>query len=242
MKYLCDPHIIPGILPVDFAEIESYASRCAAFTDWLQIDIADGRFAKSLTWPFRAAPGLSEISANRLPQIISCEMHLMTEEPGALGEMFARAGARRIIGHIEAFADESNVLAALRLWKQAGAQEVGLSVMLGTPLQKLEHVIAECGVVQLMSFKDEDLGYQGRPFDDRALDRIEELHAMYPELMVAVDGGVSEAVLENVVRAGANRIVMGGVLKNSSEPEKLYARLHERAMQGCAPQRAEVAV
>ena len=54
-------------------------------------------------------------------------------------------------------------------------------------------------------------------------------------LMVAVDGGVSEASVEELVRAGANRLIIGHALADSSNPAKTYMQILERAQKGCAP-------
>ncbi|MEK7093163.1 MAG: hypothetical protein AAB927_01630, partial [Patescibacteria group bacterium] len=237
MKYLCDPQIIPSVVPLDVAHIESYGTLVAGYAKWLHVDIDDGRFESETTWPFRQPLQLQELdtfpSAANLPAGLSLEAHLMAYATIELGEKFAHAGFKRLTVHREAFDDDDSLRAALSAYRAAGAQEVGLALKIDTPLSSIEEIIDACDFIHLMSIAD--IGLQGRAFDERALSRVEELHAMYPDLMVCVDGGVSEATVEELVRAGANRLIVGHVLAESSNPEKTYAQIHERAMRGCAP-------
>lgn len=245
MKYLCDPHIIPAVMPRDLDELKQFAERFGEFTDYIQLDVMDGSFAPNPHWPFADAAQRAELEQlaareRQLPQEVSFEVHLMVNDPAPVGELFARAGARRIIAHIESFQDVRDIPDVLARWKVAGAQETGIAIKLDTPISALAEVSGACDVIQVMSIQE--IGYQGKSFDERALARIEELHALYPTMMVAVDGGVTEATVELLVRAGANRLVVGGALTESMKPETTYAKILERAMQGCAPLSAESAI
>jgi 3-keto-L-gulonate-6-phosphate decarboxylase len=53
--------------------------------------------------------------------------------------------------------------------------------------------------------------------------------------MVAIDGGITEATVETLVRAGANRLCVGAAIASSADPARAYANIHERAMRGCQP-------
>lgn len=238
MKYLCDPHVIPAVMPRDFAQLNAFARQFSDFADYIHLDIMDGDFAPNPGWPLSDLEQRKELAqlaegGISLPAGVSFEVHLMTRSPREFGEMFARAGAARIIAHIEAFDSPEDVLKAFSDWKSAGAREVGLSIKMETPLRMLEEVAQQCDVIQVMSIVE--IGYQGKAFDERALSRVEELHAHYPEMMVAVDGGVSEGTVELLARAGANRLVVGGAIVGSTNPAATYARIHERAMRGCTP-------
>jgi ribulose-phosphate 3-epimerase len=237
MRYLCDPHIVPSVVPADFSAVQAAAER-SAYARALHIDVVDGAFAPHATWPETpdAIDAFRELASRSGDMAFS--VHLMTRSPRSLGEAFARAGARTVIGHAEAFASPQEASDALRAWRSAGAAEAGLALKIDTPLSILEDVEGY-DVVQLMSIGE--LGHQGEPFDDRALSRVEEVHAAHPTLLVAVDGGVSEANIEDLVRAGANRLVVGHVLAESDNPERVFSDMLERAMRGCAPVAAEAA-
>lgn len=232
MKYLCDPHVIPAVMPRDLDALTELATKFGAFTDYIHLDIMDGSFAPNAQWPY-AANGQRASGEIRLPEGVLFEIHLMVREARELGLLFARAGASRIIAHVEAFENTRDIPEAFSAWKEAGGTEVGLALKIDTPLSAIEELAGLCDIVQVMSISE--IGYQGRSFDERALSRVEELHALYPTMMVAVDGGVTEATVELLVRAGANRFVVGGALTQSDRPEITYAKILERAMQGCVP-------
>lgn len=228
MKYLCDPQIIPAVMPESLAQLIDSAARAAEYAQWLHVDVMDGEFAPNPQWR-----DLGELEGRTLPDIVRCEVHLMTAAPRELGESFAKARAQRVMAHIEAFADAKEAATALRAWKEAGAVEAGLAIKLDTPLPMLKEAVEACDFLQVMSIAQ--IGFQGTPFDESAISRVEELHAMYPDMMVGVDGGVSEGNVEELVRAGANRLVVGGALAKSADPAKTFAEIHERAMRGCMP-------
>ena len=244
MKYLCDPEIIPAIVPHDIPQIASFGSSVAEYSTWLHVDIDDGRFEAAVTWPFGDPAQTYELETFqelcRLPEVLSLEVHLMVADPLTVGEQFARAGFKRVIAHIEAFQSPEATHQALAAFRAAGASEVGLAVKIDTPVSAIDEFAGECDVIQLMSIAV--IGSQGQAFEDRVLARVEELHANHPDMMVAVDGGVSEATVEELVRAGANRLVVGHALSESTKPATMYAKILERAMRGCAPRSPEITI
>lgn len=238
--------IIPtNTCPRDFAEMSKRSEFFSGFAEWVQLDISDGAFTAERSWPYGdgqwaeleslAAGALELPSAPRLKY----ETHLMVEEPRELGMRLAEAGIVRIIGHVEAFADGREILSALDAWRSAGpakggagAMEVGLALLLDTPLPVLEPMIAACDVVQVMSIAT--LGAQGAPYDARAVVRIKELHKKYPELVIEVDGGVSEKNIAELAAAGATRFGVGSAITKAPDPKAAYLNLKATAIRQLA--------
>jgi len=225
--------IIPtNTCPPDLAELSRRSKVFAGFSPWVQLDLDDGAFAPQLSWPYReeqwgeleAMIGNSHV----LPysDTLNYEVHLMVEEPLRVGQLLTRAGARRIIAHVEAFADENEIRDALGSWRSAGA-EVGLAILIDTPFPVLEPLIGVCDVVQVMSIAI--LGAQGAAFEPRAIPRIMELHSNYPDLVIEVDGGVSEKNVADLVRAGARRFGVGSAITKAPDPKAAYEKLKSLA-------------
>lgn len=233
MKYLCDPQIIPAVVPRRARDIDAGIEKYAAFAPCIHIDFSDGKFTTDSNWPLPDFVAFPKSTAHY-------EVHVMVASPLALGSELIQKGASRLIVHREAFPDADSFRAAVSAWKATAGIEVGCALLIDTQLSELDAVIDACDFVQLMSI--DHVGHQGEHFDDRVLSRVEEFHAQYPDMMVSVDGGISEATVEQLVRAGANRLVVGHVLVESTESEALYARIHERAMLGCKPQTLELSV
>jgi ribulose-phosphate 3-epimerase len=221
--------IIPtNTCPPDIAELSRRSAAFAAYAADVQLDISDGKFTPVTSWPYGAGQWheLEEVAAKAaLPQkdAIRYETHLMIENPRECGELLARAGVPRIMAHLEAFESPESARAALRAWKEAGAREVGLALLIDTPLGRLAPLAAELDCVLVMSIPR--LGAQGAPFDARAYDRIKELRASYPSLTIAVDGGVSEGNIAELARAGARRFGVGSAISKASDPKAAYEKL-----------------
>jgi pentose-5-phosphate-3-epimerase len=247
MKYLCDPHILPtNTCPPDLLELEKRTAAALAFAPEIQLDAADGVFAPVTSWPYlngqwSQLEHMAE-AGTKLPHAgsIVYEAHLMVQEPAAIGTLFARVGCMRILPHVETLKGKDDTAKMFSEWKAAGAKEVGVSMLLDTPLTALEPYAEMCDVVQLMSIAK--VGAQGQPFDESIYSRIEELRAMYPDMMVAVDGGVAESNVEALTRAGANRLCVGSAISKAGDPAAAYAAIHARAMRGCAPVTIEMNV
>ncbi|MEK7156385.1 MAG: hypothetical protein AAB790_01095 [Patescibacteria group bacterium] len=234
--------IIPtNTCPPDIAEMTKRSGFFAGFAEWIQLDISDGAFTSERSWPFHEGQWeeIESMAAGalELPSAppLKYETHLMVEEPRELGMRLAEAGIARIIGHVEAFGDDKEILSALDSWRSAGAQEVGLALLLDTPLPVLEPMIGACDVVQVMSIAT--LGAQGAPYDVRAVARIKELHTKYPALAISVDGGVSLKNIADLARAGATRFGVGSAITKAPDPKAAYEKLKATAENALDPVR-----
>jgi ribulose-phosphate 3-epimerase len=222
--------IIPtNTCPPDFAELSRRSQIISGFAKQVQLDVDDGVFAPEISWPYREGQWAEfeamAVKEQILPQgdIMKYEAHLMVEEPMRIGELLARVGCTRILAHAEAFKDVQSVMDVFSMWRAAGASEVGLAVLLDTPLSPLQSFIEHCDVVQLMSIAT--LGRQGAPFEPRIIDRIQELHTTNPNLTIAVDGGVSPANIAELVHAGASRFGVGSAIMKAENPKAAYETL-----------------
>ncbi len=226
--------IVPtNTCPPDFAELSRRSLIFAGFADQIQLDIDDGAFAPELSWPYLSGQWaeLEEmaVGARRLPcaDKLAYETHLMVEDPIRIGELLARVGCMRVIAHVEAFHGTQSTIEAFSTWRAAGAVEVGLAILIDTPLSVLEPHIGKCDVVQMMSIAR--LGAQGASFEPRVVPRIQELHAKYPDLTIAVDGGVSPANIAELVRAGATRFGVGSAIIKSPDPAATFIHMKKIA-------------
>lgn len=214
--------IIPTCVPRSREELVEAANLISAFAPLIHIDIVDGIFAPARTWPYTdlgvfEAPDLSQIGG------LVAEIHLMVEEPLDIGTRFAEAGAKRIIGHIEAFDDEDRTHSTLRTWQRAGAEEVGLGILMHTPLEVLAYHEHIANVFQLMTIAS--IGTQGIPYEERAPTRVAEAHARFPKTILSVDGGVATRNIESLARAGARRFCAGSAISMAADHAAAYREL-----------------
>jgi ribulose-phosphate 3-epimerase len=219
--------------PLDYPELIRRSTAFAKFSPSIHLDVSDGQFTPVLSWPY-AEGQWSELErmANQrevlpLSKIVHYEAHLMVQDPLRIGTYLARVGCRRILGHIETFTGTHSVKEAFSAWRAGGAEEVGLSILIDTPLSALDEYASSCDEVLMMSIPT--LGRQGAPFDERIFERIEKLHATYPDLIIGVDGGVSGENITRLIRAGASRFGVGSAITKTADPAAAYTTLSSLA-------------
>lgn len=220
--------VIPAILPQSFADISERVELIAPYVDTVQIDVLDGRFVPGRrTWPYLGKSeeefALLEHEDVGLPQWdkVNYEADLMVAEPARFTEEWVRAGASRIIVHIESLAEPGSFIRWFRETygnpkESLVSVELVFAISNDTPLESLEPYIHEIDGVQLMGIAR--IGFQGEPFDERVLERISKLRETYPELIISVDGGVSRETAPLLAARGATRLVSGSFLFKNPHP------------------------
>lgn len=206
--------IIPAILPATFDELVSHLERVKGFARAVQIDVVDGVFAPMATWPYRDRDSFERILREEegMPQWedFEFEVDLMVEASKEAALEWVRAGASRIVIHIES-PDDRGALEALQTYREGEASiEVGLAISLDTPIEKLDSLAHLGSFIQVMGISH--IGKQGEPFDSRTLARVREMRDRFPSHIISVDGGVDDITGPALVEAGASRLVAGSFI------------------------------
>lgn len=213
--------VTPAVLADNFSELNEKLSKLVNVTNIVQIDICDGKFVPSVSWPM-ARNDQASIQAildeeEGMPywEQLDFEFDLMILNAHKQFDFFARLGAKRIIFHLEAETDGESFkefLESLDPYFKDNV-DIGIAINTGTNINELDPFINCIDFVQCMGI--EKIGFQGEPFDERVLEQIKNLRAKYPELKISVDGAVNENTAPALVKAGANRLVIGSALMQS---------------------------
>lgn len=224
--------IIPAIMPDSYDDLIAKAGRVRGHAPLAQIDIMDGVFVSSKSWPYteggvRKEKHFVALSAQDegLPywEELDYEIDLMITEPEKHIDEWLPLGASRLIFHLEAIKDQE-LFWGHDIFKDGtrdigGAKviEVGLAISPRTPFAVLEPHIPKVEFVQVMGIAK--VGYQGEPFDfdDHVLEHVNQLRVRYPNLTISVDGGVNLKTAPLLRAAGANRLVAGSVIFGASD-------------------------
>jgi len=130
------------------------------------------------------------------------EVHLMVEEPERLFSKWIERGAKRLSTHV----------VTPELAKFRGQAEIGLAVELDKPLSEVIPFVDFVDFIHLMSI--EEIGAQGHPLDERIFARLAELQKQFPNVPIAVDGGVNKDNYQKLLDLGADRLIVGSGFKD----------------------------
>lgn len=208
--------IIPAIMPKDYEDLEAKLGLVAKVVDWVQIDVMDGKFVKSKSWPYDKYKHFEEIVEQQegLPhwEDLEFSIDLMVVDPKEEAPKWIEAGAGRVIIHIESLRPgDEEFLESLK----NRAVEVCLALSTETSLDKLEKFSGLYDSVQFMGI--ENVGYQGEPFVESVLEKISDFRSKNPDIPIAIDGGVNFDNIQDLLDAGATRIVSGSVIFESGD-------------------------
>ena len=191
--------IIPAILSNDIKEVGEKLAQAEGVGGKIQIDVIDGVFANNKT----VDPSALEFIETDL----KLDFHLMTKEPIDWIERAVRGMADRIIGQVEMMTDQVGFVGKV---SEVGLS-VGLAIDLPTSISKLDPtILTNLDVVLVMSVP---AGFGGQEFDRRALAKIKELDEIRirddTPFKICVDGGINTNNISDVVKAGADELVIG---------------------------------
>ncbi len=224
--------IIPAVIPQDFEDLREHLSLVSGIVPIAQIDVCDGKFVPSKSWPYVGDHGEFNAISNEdegFPfwQDMDIEVDLMVVHPQKVVESWVKAGAKRIILHYESTPDLKSVFESLRetygyLSNVPVSLEFGVAFDVRTPNDKIHQFLdtdkngrSLADFVQFMGIKK--VGYQGEYFVEEVLGKIRELRTAHPEAIISVDGGVNFENAHSIVQAGVNRLVSGSAIYDSND-------------------------
>jgi len=186
--------------------------------DLIHFDVMDGRFVPNIT------VGPEILSHIRKRVSLPIDAHLMIEEPDRYIPAFAEAGANWISVHIE---NVPHIHRTLHFIREKGCR-AGVVINPGTPLRNIEEAIYHADFVLLMSVNP---GFSGQSFIKRSFQRLSELKkirdTVNPDCLIEIDGGIKEENIAEVVRLGADVVVVGSGIFAHPDVEAQTRKLKE---------------
>ena len=214
--------LAPSILSANFARLGDDAK--AALDGGgalLHVDVMDGHFVPNIT----IGPLVVASLRKTLPHAI-LDCHLMIENPDDYIPAFAEAGASWISVHQEACL---HLYRTLQLIESHGCK-AGVVLNPATPVHTLDEVLDMVHHVLVMSVNP---GFGGQRFIPGALRKIKTLvevrEALELTFRIAIDGGVSQDTVGEIVRAGAEILIAGNAIFGKGDIRENAKKLLEAA-------------
>ena len=189
--------IAPSLLSADFSKLgEEVRALERGGADWLHFDVMDGRFVPNMSI------GIPVLESLRKVTELPIDVHLMIVEPDSMIDAFAKAGADTLCVQIEACTHLHRTISHIH---QAGCR-AGVALNPHTPLDGLKYVIGDLDFVLVMSVNP---GFGGQSYIEACTRKIAELRALYPDVVIEVDGGIKRGTIGAAAGAGASIFVSG---------------------------------
>ena len=175
----------------------------ATDTDYIHVDVMDGKFVKNKNLPFKLLDRLSYTLQKRL------DVHLMVNKPNKFIEEYATLNSEYITIHVEL--PKEVIDSSIELIKSYGIK-CGLAIKPNTDINLLKDYLDRIDLILVMSVEP---GSGGQEFISETPDRIAKIKELIGKKKIAinVDGGINDKIVKCLDKA--NIVVSGSYVVNS---------------------------
>ncbi len=206
--------VAPSLLSCDFAKMGDEVIRIdKAGADLIHLDVMDGHFVPNITI------GPAIVKAVRPYTELPFDVHLMIDYPLDYIDAFADAGADIITFHLESMSDPDLTIEKIK----GHGIKAGVVIKPGTPAEAVFPYLDRVYMVLVMTVEP---GFGGQSFMADMMPKVTAIKAEAAkrglDILVEVDGGISDKTVYAAAEAGVDIVVSGtGVFKAEDPAEAI---------------------
>lgn len=205
--------ISPSILSADFSILKDEIGKITE-ADYIHLDVMDGAFVPNLTFGAKLVKDIRKYTDKPF------DVHLMVNNPENYIDAMADAGANIITIHYESCIHVDRVIDSI---KKRGVK-AGLTLVPSTHENAITYLLDNLDLILIMSVNP---GFGGQKFLYSQLEKIKNVKKMIGSraIEIEVDGGINEETAKLAIEAGADVLVAGSYVFNSSNYNEAIKKL-----------------
>jgi len=224
MKFMVE--ITPAILEKDFGEIKNKLTALREVVKCVHIDICDGVFVPSQTWPFTSG-GWEDFDFKKIMneeegmpfwEDFDFEFDLMTVDAIENFDLYMKLGGKRFIFHPDIggnIGDFEHFIEGLDMYLRDIAQ-IGVAFRPSDDVAVISRLSHKVDFLHCMG--SDKIGFQGEEFSPKAMENIKFLKKNLPGVVISVDIGINLQNAKKILDAGADRLSIGSSIWKSGDP------------------------
>jgi len=185
-------------------------------SDYLHIDVMDGKFVPDTQFTIKEIIELIEVSNKKI------DIHLMVENPISYIEKLLDYDIEYITFHKEIDRDIYSLIDILH----KNNIKVGMSIKPDTNVSEIVNYLNKIDLVLVMSVEP---GKGGQSFIESSLDKVRELKKIINDnnlnVKIEIDGGVKDTNIKKINDAGVDISVVGSFITKSDDFEYSIKKL-----------------
>lgn len=219
--------IIPSVIPQNLNIVRERFGKILGLVKKVQLDVVDGNYAPSKTWPFNGNQFEEMMKIVRgeenFPYIedFVLEIDMLVLHPVEYISDFISLGAKSFIIHIDS---TDHIEECLKTIKNTNC-EIGLGIKPSGDISVLESFLPELDFVQFMG--NDRVGYNGVDLDENVINIIKNFHENHSSVPIQIDIGVNEKTIPILKDAGVFSFVSSSSIFNSLDVKEAISKLKD---------------
>lgn len=180
-------------------------------TDYLHIDVMDGKFVENTSFPIEEIKQASILSNKKL------DVHLMVVNPIDYIKQLNLDNIEYITFHIELKEDITNIINHIKSINK----KVGISINPNTNINELLPYINDIDMILIMSVVP---GKGGQKFMPEVLNKIDIIKQHNKDITIEIDGGINEETIKQL--HDIDIVVVGSFITNHENYQEQIDKLN----------------